>query len=154
MDNIIIIGAGGHAVSCIDVIENENLFKIIGLVDSESKNKHVSGYPIIGNDNDLAELRKKCKNIIISIGQIHEYQPRAKIYNLLKSLNFNLPVVKSPRSYVSNKSKIGEGTIIMHDVIVNANSIIGKNCIINNKSLVEHDVEVGDNCHISTGKHN
>ena len=58
MDNIIIIGAGGHAVSCIDVIENENLFKIIGLVDSESKNKHVSGYPIIGNDNDLAELRK------------------------------------------------------------------------------------------------
>ena len=74
-----------------------------------------------------------------------------KLYNQLKSLNFKLPIIKSPRSYVSNKSKIGEGTIIMHDVIVNANSIIGKNCIINNKSLVEHDVEVGDNCHISTG---
>tara|TARA_B100001093_G_C26342573_1_gene806693 strand:- start:238 stop:360 length:123 start_codon:yes stop_codon:yes gene_type:complete len=32
MNNMIIIGNGGHAISCIEVIEAENKFKILGLV--------------------------------------------------------------------------------------------------------------------------
>ena len=35
--NIILIGAGGHATSCIDVIETTNKFKIIGLIDKKKK---------------------------------------------------------------------------------------------------------------------
>ena len=35
--NIIIIGAGGHATSCVDVIEKTKKFKIIGLVDKKKK---------------------------------------------------------------------------------------------------------------------
>jgi hypothetical protein len=31
-ENIILIGAGGHALSCIDVIEQENKYSIHGLV--------------------------------------------------------------------------------------------------------------------------
>ena len=42
--NIILIGAGGHATSCIDVIETTNKFKIIGLIDKKNKN-----YLKIGN---------------------------------------------------------------------------------------------------------
>ena len=42
--NIILIGAGGHATSCIDVIEATNKYKIIGLVDKKEKN-----YLKIGN---------------------------------------------------------------------------------------------------------
>ena len=34
---LILIGAGGHALSCIDVIEAEKKFKIIGLVDNSKK---------------------------------------------------------------------------------------------------------------------
>ena len=36
MHRLIIIGAGGHAKSCIDVIECEKKYKILGLFD---KNK-------------------------------------------------------------------------------------------------------------------
>ena len=35
--NIILIGAGGHTTSCIDVIEATNKYKIIGLVDKKKK---------------------------------------------------------------------------------------------------------------------
>ena len=38
-----------------------------------------------------------------------------------------LPVIISPNSYISSHSKIGFGTIIMNDVIINANSEIGNN---------------------------
>jgi hypothetical protein len=34
---LLLIGAGGHAKSCIDVIEQENKFKIIGLVGSPNE---------------------------------------------------------------------------------------------------------------------
>ena len=32
MEKILLIGAGGHASSCIDVIESTNHFEIVGLV--------------------------------------------------------------------------------------------------------------------------
>ena len=37
MKNIILIGAGGHCNSCIDVIELEKKYKIIGLVDDKKR---------------------------------------------------------------------------------------------------------------------
>ena len=37
MKKILIFGAGGHANSCIDVIEAENKFKIIGLIGKKKR---------------------------------------------------------------------------------------------------------------------
>ena len=53
MKDIIIIGAGGHAKACIDVLRSENKFNIAGLVDFSKNNDEVLGIPIIGNDDDL-----------------------------------------------------------------------------------------------------
>ena len=34
---VLIIGSGGHAKSCIDVIENSKKFNIVGLIDNDKK---------------------------------------------------------------------------------------------------------------------
>jgi len=152
MNKIIIIGAGGHSKSCIDVIEEQNKFKIAGLICNEDK--YIDGldsYDIIGQDNDLKKLRKKYDSSLIGIGQTKTSLKRKKIYKLLKSLNYKLPVIISPNAYVSKKANIGEGSIIMHGAIVNAGAMVGNNCIINSLSLIEHDTVVGNHCHISTG---
>jgi UDP-3-O-[3-hydroxymyristoyl] glucosamine N-acyltransferase len=47
--------------------------------------------------------------------------------------------------------QFSDGSIIMHDVLINAQVEIGSNCIINTKALIEHDSKVGNHCHISTG---
>ena len=146
---LIIIGAGGHAKSCIDVIESQKKYYIFGILDN-SKKKTFMGYKILGNDSKL-KLYRKIKNLVIGIGQIKNYKKRLKIYKECKKLGFNFPVIKSKFSIVSKYSKIGDGTLIFHDVVINAGAKIGENCIINTKSLIEHDVEVGDNCHVSTG---
>lgn len=39
MKKILIIGAGGHAKSLIDVIETTKKFKIIGLIDNKKSKK-------------------------------------------------------------------------------------------------------------------
>ena len=59
---IILIGAGGHAKSCIDVIEQQGKFKIAGLIGiKEELGQKVCGYSIFGIDNDLPELIKDYK---------------------------------------------------------------------------------------------
>ena len=152
MDKILLIGAGGHARSCIDVIETVDQFEIVGLIEKDEEiNGDNLGYPVIGTDNDLQDLRQQYKNTLITVGQIKAPTIRIKLYQLLKKLGFTLPVVISSNAYVSKHAQIGEGTIIMHGVIVNANAKIGKNCIINNRALIEHDAIIGNNCHITTG---
>jgi sugar O-acyltransferase (sialic acid O-acetyltransferase NeuD family) len=152
MMNIILIGAGGHCRSCIDVIEHQGQYKIIGLVDANMKvGESVFGYKILGNDDDLKDLIKTCSNFLVTIGQIKNALPRINVFETIKKLGGEFPVIISPQAYVSARAKISEGSIIMHGAMVNAGCVIGKNCIINSKALCEHDVVVHDHCHISTG---
>tara|TARA_B100000519_G_scaffold196672_1_gene203341 strand:+ start:1276 stop:1887 length:612 start_codon:yes stop_codon:yes gene_type:complete len=152
MDKILLIGAGGHARSCIDVIEELNQFEIAGLVEKDESMTNVNlGYPVIGTDDSLDKLRKNYDYALVTIGQIKSPEIRIKLYQLLKDLDFTLPAIISPKAYVSKHAQIGKGSIVMHGSIVNANAKIGKNCIINNHSLIEHDAIIGDHCHIATG---
>jgi sugar O-acyltransferase (sialic acid O-acetyltransferase NeuD family) len=152
MDKILLIGAGGHARSCIDVLEEENQFEIAGLIEKgESISNESLGYPVIGTDNDLKVLRENYSYALITIGQIKSPNIRMSLFKLLKELDFIMPVIISPQAYVSKNAEIGEGSIIMHGAIVNANAKIGSNSIINNRALIEHDTTIGDNCHIATG---
>lgn len=150
-EKIVLIGGGGHCHSVIDVIEQENKYEIIGIVDvKEDIGKKVLDYKVIACDDDLVTIFLSCKNAVISVGQIESNKIRVNIYNKLKQIGFNLPVIVSPLAYVSKYADVDEGTVIMHHVLVNANVKIGKNCIINTKALLEHDCVVENNCHIST----
>jgi sugar O-acyltransferase (sialic acid O-acetyltransferase NeuD family) len=148
---LILIGGGGHCKSCIDVIEQENKFLIAGIVDTNRSICDLLGYPWLGHDDDLANLKLSYDYALITIGQIKSPAIRVRLFNYAKSLGFKLPVIISPRAYVSKHAKLGNGTIVMHDALINAEAIVGENCIINTKSLIEHDAVIENNCHISTG---
>jgi len=151
MDDIILIGGGGHCRSVIDVIEQSGRYKIAGIIDQRERiGDSVLGYKIIGCDDDLERIRKDIRFACITVGQIGSSDIRCHIYEKLCSLDFALPVVISPFSYVSRHARIGQGSIIMHHALVNAGAQIGVNCIINTKALIEHDAVIGDHCHIAT----
>jgi len=151
MEPIVLIGGGGHCISCIDVIRLTKKYEIIGILDSPEKvGTSISGIKVIGTDNDIPQLASKFKNFLITVGQIKSSEIRVRINDTVKKSNGNLAVIVSPRAYVSDSAFIDEGTIIMHNSIINANAQIGKNCIINTGALIEHEVNIGDYCHIST----
>ncbi len=151
-ENILLIGGGGHCKACIDVIEQENKYHIIGVIDRKDKiGDTVLGYPIMDFDDNLEKWLNKSRNVLITVGHVKSPELRIKLYNQARNLGFVFPRIISPRAYVSKHAIIGEGTIIMHGVVVNANATIGGNCIINNQSLIEHDAEIGNHTHISTG---
>ncbi len=150
-NDIVLIGGGGHCKSCIDVIEADEKFRIAGIVDKKiNLHNKVLGYEIFAIDNDIAKLSQTYKYFFITFAFIKNPQRRIEVFNELKSLDVQLPVIISPLAHVSKYSEIGEGTIIMHHALINAGSRIGINCIINTKALIEHEVSIGDNCHIAT----
>ena len=151
MKKIILIGAGGHAHACIDVIEQCKKYSIAGLIVKKKLTSNVFGYTVLGTDKKLKKISKKIKHAFISIGQIKTSKIRINLYKKAIEAGFKLPIITSPYAYVSPRAKIGKGTIIMHGAVVNANAIIGKNCIINTHCIIEHDVIVEDHCHVSTG---
>jgi len=148
---ILLVGGGGHCHSVIDVIELENKYDIIGIVDKkELIGSDILDYKVMACDNELETLFKKCPNAVVTVGQIKSNAIRVRLFDKLKKIGFSLPIIISPLAYVSKHANLGEGTIVMHHALVNSNVSIGNNCIINTKALVEHDVIVEDNCHIST----
>ena len=150
--NIILIGAGGHAHSCIDVIEQQGQYHIAGLVGmpQEMHDYHL-GYQVIATDDDLPQLVKEYNYALISLGQILSPDSRIRLYQQAIWIGFQFPVIVAPTAYVSRHATLGSGTIVMQGSIVSAGVRVGDNCIINNRSLLEHDSTVEDHCHISTG---
>ena len=150
--NLILIGAGGHANSCIDVIEQQSYFKIAGLIGlSRELGTERLGYPVIGSDEDLTRLVKIYRYALVTVGQIKTAQYRIELYNKIQQLGFESPTIIAKTAYVSKHATIGIGSIIMNGAVINAGASIGINCIINTKALIEHDVHIANNCHISTG---
>ena len=151
MKEIILIGGGGHCKSVIDVIEQEGQFVIAGIVDkTELLGIDVLGYPVIGSDSDLVGLAKIYTYALVTVGQILSPEVRIKLFDIAKKAGFSLPKIISPKAYVSNHTFIGDGTVVMHDALINAGASVGDNCIINSKAIIEHDCKVSNHCHIST----
>jgi sugar O-acyltransferase (sialic acid O-acetyltransferase NeuD family) len=150
--NVLLVGAGGHAASCIEIIEEENKHKIIGLIGMphELGNK-ILGYEVIGTDENPKMLLKFTDKLILGVGQIKSPTPRIEITNNFINNGFRFLTAISPSSRISKKAKIGIGTVIMHNSVINAGALIGNYSIINTGAIIEHNSKVGNFTHISTG---
>jgi sugar O-acyltransferase (sialic acid O-acetyltransferase NeuD family) len=149
---VLLIGAGGHAVSCIEIIEAENKNKIIGLIGTPKEvGKKLLGYEVIGSEKDFADLLRLTSNLILGVGQIKSPNLRIEIKDKFIKKGFNFKSVVSPTAQVSKYAVIGIGTVVMHKVVINAGVKIGDYSIINTGSIIEHDSKVGNFSHISTG---
>lgn len=149
--SILLVGAGGHARACIDVIEQEGRFAIIGAVgQAHEVGGSLLGYPVIGTDADLPTLLRETACALVTVGQIKTPEPRIRLFEILERSGCDLPVIVSPRAHVSSHATVGAGSIVMHGAVVNAGATVGRNCIVNSQSLIEHDTTIGDHCHVST----
>ena len=148
--NLILIGGGGHCKSVIDVAESAG-YNIIGVLGMpEEVGMSVLAYKVIGTDDDILRYKDDVE-FIITVGFIKNPDIRVRLYNKLKGIGGRLATIIASTAHVSRYATLGEGTIVMHQSIVNAGAQVGSNCIINTFCNIEHDAVIGDQCHISTG---
>ena len=96
--SIVLVGAGGHAAACADVIEQAGSFAIAGMIGTpEQVGTHVAGYAVIGTDEDLPRLRRTHAHALVTVGQIRTAAPRVRLWEVLTDGGWTVPTVVSPR---------------------------------------------------------
>lgn len=149
-NKILLIGSGGHAQSCIEIIESQGKFIIEKIYDPFSNNEKLYEYQIEKQEDYLINYHGKISNLFLAIGYIKDPSIREKYIDLFTNFNFTYPNIVSKTSYISNRSKLGFGNSFHHYSFINSNAEIGNFNIINSGAIIEHGVKIGNNCHIST----
>jgi sugar O-acyltransferase (sialic acid O-acetyltransferase NeuD family) len=151
--NIVLFGGGNHAHYTIDIIEKENKYTIIGIIDSiQSVGTICFGYKILGDVCNLKQIVEEYDVFggIISIGDNWtRLIVREKI--LIEVPIFNFVNAIHPSVIVGNNCSIGVGVIAMAGCIFNPKSTIGNFTFFATGSQIEHDCTIEEYASVSAG---
>lgn len=155
-EKLVIIGAGGHARSCTDILLQNNDYDIVGCIDrsydgTDSNFMSIGEchIPVIGNDDMLEELFcKGIRRIFVALGN---NKVRKKLYEKAVDIGFWPINIISNNAVISPSARLGNGICVMAGAVINVNTIIGNDCIINTNCSLDHDCVVGAHCHIAPG---
>ncbi len=149
MEDIVIIGFGGHAKSVADCILRSGKYNIAGYTDLHD---NLCRFQYLGTDECLRNIfYNGVTNAVLGIGFMGNVFIRDSVVRLAKDIGYRFPVIFDPSSVISEDAEIGEGTFVGKCTVINANSKIGRFCILNTGSVIEHDDKIGDYTHISVG---
>lgn len=137
-ENVIIIGAGGHAKVVIDCIEQENKYEVSSVADDVYDNRSILHFKVIKKEKNYVN-----QNAIIAIGN------GATRKSIAQELQSNFVTTIHPTAVISNYAKIGKGCQVFASAVVNAGATVGQHVIINTGAIVEHDCWIGDYVHLS-----
>ena len=147
MENLLIIGAGGHGKVVAEAAKLEGKFNKIAFLD-DGNLKSVLGYPVIGCIEDYKTLKDEYKYAFVAIGN---NKVRLNLIKNLVNEGYVVPKIIHPKAAISEHSTIDIGTVILAGAVINVDTKIGKGCILNINSILDHDSSIGDGCHISSG---
>ncbi len=142
---VIIIGASGHGKVIADIVRKSGDQVLGFLDDNRALPKIFFGFPVIGT---VAEYKEHLEaDFIVAIG---DARIREKIVKELEGVSWYTAV--HPSAVISDiQVRIGAGTAVMANAVINSCASIGEHCIINSSAVVEHDNQIGDFVHISVG---
>ena len=150
-NDIVIMGIGGHASMCIDILLEQNEFNLVGFIDKieTSDKKHNLNY--LGSLENLDKLISLgLKNLIIGIGFSGNLKKREKYYDEFCN-KINIPTIIHKKSIIEESAIIKAGCQIMAGAIIGSHVNIDSNCIINSGSIISHDSTIKKSSHITPG---
>lgn len=150
-NDIVIVGIGGHAGMCIDILSQDGRYKIVGYVDDSVQIDKRYNLKYLGTLESLHKYREKgLKNVILGIGFVNNLKNRSLVYNNLAQ-SFFIPTIIHPQAVLEPTANIADGCQIMAGAIIGSNVKVEENCIINSGAIVSHDCFVDRDSHITPG---
>lgn len=150
---VVIIGAGGHAKICIDILRQTGLYEIAGATANSDAGTSVMGVPILGTDDEVLTkvFNEGVLHAVIGIGALKNPALRQSVFKKLQHIGFNIPTIIHPKAIVEPSAIIGQGCQIMAGAIIGSDAIISNNCVINAGTITSHDCFLEENVHLTPG---
>jgi len=147
LSSIVIVGSGGFGMHvhqiANDVLTYSQDDKIIGFLDEDS-NRHgieVNGLPVLGGLDWISENENT--GIVVAIG---DPKTKKKVVEKINKM-IDKPLFETlihPTAWVSDRVRIGEGTIVCAGSYINTGSELGNHVIVNLNTTIGHDVRLKD----------
>ncbi len=152
-EKLLVFGAGGHAKVVIDLIEQQGIFDIAGVLDDDAtlKGNRFFGYTVLGTRAELPGLRSS--GLRLALVAIGDNAGRSALAALLSAQNWEFAVAVHPRASISRGVEIAPGCVIMAGCVVNADAHIGAHSIVNSGATIDHDCRIAEGVHIAPGCH-
>lgn len=145
-DEVVVLGAGGHAKVCIELLQamGKKVAYCIGDVDSADR---CVGIPVLKGDENLAHLRNKgYSKLFVAVGS---NELRNQLATLALKQGYQLVNAISPTAMIAPSAKLGVGIAIMAGAVINAEATIENLAIINTGATVDHDCRIGRAVHLA-----
>jgi UDP-perosamine 4-acetyltransferase len=146
----IVIGAGGHALVCVEVLREMGL-DVAGCVSGDgtaSADLAAIGIEMLGTIDDLDALHADHRWAFVAVGA---NGARRSMAERATGLGFELVRAISTRATVSPSADIDAGALIMPGAIINALAKVGAGALVNTGAIIEHECLVGAFAHIAPG---
>jgi sugar O-acyltransferase (sialic acid O-acetyltransferase NeuD family) len=151
MDDVVIVGAGGHGKVVLDVLLAERRYRPVGFVDADPKltDAYVGGLPVLGSVNSLTRLRReRLRHAIVAIG---DNLARLRYATLLREEGFTLVSAVHPTASVSPSATLGDNVVVCAQAAVVCEARVGAAAIVNTGAVVDRECVVGDGVHVCPG---
>lgn len=144
-ESIVVIGAGGHAKVCIELLRamGRQVDYCIGGSDSAE----CVGVPVLDGDENILRLREQ--GYVRAFVAVGSNALRARLAALALAQGYELVNAISPRAVISLSARIGRGVAVMAGAVVNAECDIADLAIINTGATVDHDCRIGAAAHLA-----
>ena len=136
--SLIIIGAGGHAVSIANVAHGSGM-NVIAFVDDNKAGTNLLDIPIISTQQCINEHADE--NLAIAIGDNAVRERVCNEYRLALP-NVKFPPIIHSSAVIGINAEVGDGTVVMPQVNIGPKSKVGVFCILNTSSSIDHDCEM------------
>jgi len=149
MSVLLIIGAGGHGKVVADAALETGRWDEIVFLDDAWPEKMTNGrWAIQGKVDQMLEWKDGCVHAVVALGN---NQLRMKLQSRLLAAGFEVATIIHPSAHVSRYAKLGIGSVVFANAVVNVDAVIGDAVIINTAATVDHDCRLGDGVHIAPG---
>ncbi len=147
--SVLLIGAGGHARVCVEVLREADLH-VVGALSRDGAGAHVLGVPVVGRDVDVASAATDLGAALVCVA-IGDNAARRGWSARVGEVGLSLVTAVAGSAVVSPTARLGPGAQILPGAVVNAVATIGRGAIVNTNASVDHDVVVGEFAHVAPG---
>jgi sugar O-acyltransferase (sialic acid O-acetyltransferase NeuD family) len=149
---VIVVGRSDQGRQAIDIIEEVGGAKIVGVLDRDTTDGLVAGYPVLGSDEDLATASEStgATAFVVAIGA-NATRHRLLMREMVRSPHLEPLRVVHPSAVVARDAVVGPGSILMAGTIVSNGCRLGTGALLCTRSSLDHDSVLGDCASLAPG---
>jgi len=148
MKDVVMIGGGGHAMSCLDAADPRHL-RFVGYVAPAPDER--LPLPHLGPDDALEDLtRSGATSVFVALG---DNGLRRTLSERVQTLGLELATIVAETARISPHAVVRPGAAVLHGAIVGPRSEVGTGAVINTAASIDHDCVVEEFAHIAPGTH-